>query len=307
MLLCNSAAGQLYMNDGVYIPEDAVIHSNEVVRIGDSSTVYNNGTIQSNEQVLGGGDNFIRMGSSARVITTLPGGQAWTLPIGIHSNNRMILQHAGTLPQAYSAGIYTPVFDNPENATSTIPSGIANRTWQLTPLTQQGTTDIALAWNAAEEISINRDSIAIATWQQGSSNKWLRHGHAPAVNTGGDPAYERSISLPMNAGDVYYFHITDTTTPAGIISTATLNHVRDFKVYPNPANSTVYYSFSANNGLYRIALYDLSGKCISVNDHRTANNLVYGSIDVSALASGMYLLTLQEDDKLVKTQRLVIR
>lgn len=305
LLITPATYAQVYINDGVFIPAEGAIHSNEEIRLSDAATVYNEGRIQSHQEVLVSGNNFIWMGGDARVMTTIPDAQASWLAVGVNSNNRMILQQSSGQAQAYMVGLRGQVYQNPGTGGSTVPSGIANRTWSIEPLWHTGNTDITLGWNAAEEININRDSIAITSWKHATNTKWTRNGHAPATNTGSNPAYERTMSLNMDMGNVYYLHITDTTTPTGIKGLNTSKTALAFNVYPNPANNMVHYAVSSNVANYQLLLHDVTGKLITVRQH-TAPNTSNGSIDISALAGGIYTLTLRTEDGHAETKRLLV-
>ena len=87
----------------------------------------------------------------------------------------------------------------------------------------------------------------------------------------------------------------------------TLNHIK-FKVFPNPASTQVYVSFSLNEAINgRITLVDLAGRERQVLKPQT--KFAIGphqiNVDVSAVPEGIYLITLYSD-KGIQTQRLIV-
>jgi hypothetical protein len=84
--------------------------------------------------------------------------------------------------------------------------------------------------------------------------------------------------------------------------------VSNFKVYPNPANSTATISFSLPEAIDgRITLVDMSGRERQVLQPNT--NYSKGShsieVDVSSVPEGIYLITLYSD-KGIQTQRFIV-
>ena len=69
-----------------------------------------------------------------------------------------------------------------------------------------------------------------------------------------------------------------------------------FSVFPNPANSSITVRNSAGISLNQVSLVDLNGRVIKQAQY---NNISETKIDVSDLATGMYMLNIASDKGLV--------
>jgi hypothetical protein len=73
-----------------------------------------------------------------------------------------------------------------------------------------------------------------------------------------------------------------------------------FSMYPNPANNTLYITTKTNNAVVNI--YNITGKVILTKNLLQGENL----INVSRLASGIYLARFESDNK-IDTKKLIIK
>ncbi len=77
----------------------------------------------------------------------------------------------------------------------------------------------------------------------------------------------------------------------------------NFSLYPNPANDRVTIVLPAGHEKYNVRMLDLSGREVAGMQQLNAD----GSMDVSSLSAGMYLVQLfTEEGELQGTQRLII-
>ena len=99
--------------------------------------------------------------------------------------------------------------------------------------------------------------------------------------------------------------ITDTIVVAGIgISESLLNQT--LQIFPNPAKTQVSVSFTRVNENARIALLDLSGKELMVREVNNSGDFYSGTIDISELSDGVYMLQIS-DGEIVVNRRLIKR
>ena len=99
--------------------------------------------------------------------------------------------------------------------------------------------------------------------------------------------------------------ITDTVVVEGIgLAESVLNQT--LEIFPNPAKSEVNISFTRVNEKARIALLDLSGKELMVREINNAGDQYSGSIDISELSDGVYMLQIS-DGNIIVNRRLIKR
>jgi len=81
------------------------------------------------------------------------------------------------------------------------------------------------------------------------------------------------------------------------------NNEQGFAIYPNPATESIAISSSNSQTNISVIIYSISGKKIKEVPSIKANQ----SMDVSTLASGIYILTIESPEKVRTTQKLVIK
>lgn len=112
-----------------------------------------------------------------------------------------------------------------------------------------------------------------------------------------------SLSFRIQSGSVSDYVIIDNVTTNYTINGVTLsvenNQFETFSVFPNPAQDVVY--IKGNVEVKSIIMYDITGKKVLSN-----TNLVNGTLDVSSLNTGLYLLKVEDVKGLVSTKKLVI-
>ncbi|HNW89817.1 MAG TPA: M43 family zinc metalloprotease [Bacteroidales bacterium] len=81
---------------------------------------------------------------------------------------------------------------------------------------------------------------------------------------------------------------------------------RDIMIYPNPANDNLNVTYNAEgDGDVQISIYDLAGRLMNTNNFSATKGLNDYSMNVSALAKGLYVLTLKNGTTLFN-QKLII-
>jgi hypothetical protein len=86
-------------------------------------------------------------------------------------------------------------------------------------------------------------------------------------------------------------------TAVGVRETA----VSDVNLYPNPTNGIINYTVSNNDAISQVIVTSVSGKQIVFEPNFT------NTIDISALASGIYSVSiLNENDKVIGTQKVIL-
>lgn len=78
----------------------------------------------------------------------------------------------------------------------------------------------------------------------------------------------------------------------GTLGTGNVSATAKFKIYPNPASSTVTIS-AAEVGSYNLSVTDLSGKVVMTK----SLNGIENTLDISALSTGAYFFELNADNK----------
>ncbi|HNU60447.1 MAG TPA: T9SS type A sorting domain-containing protein, partial [Aquaticitalea sp.] len=79
----------------------------------------------------------------------------------------------------------------------------------------------------------------------------------------------------------------------------------DLSVYPNPNNGTFNIKMDARSNNVKIGVYDMRGRQILLNDYATNGGRFDQSIDLQNAQSGVYLLTIQDDNRKV-TKKIIV-
>jgi outer membrane protein assembly factor BamB len=111
---------------------------------------------------------------------------------------------------------------------------------------------------------------------------------ATGLQVGGWPMYGKNAKHTSNVNAI--------TLSANEIST-----MNGFKIYPNPVNNGEFYISTLSNGIKSVKIFDLLGKQV-YSKNIEANEI----IKTSNLRSGIYILKVEEDDK-IATSKLVIK
>ena len=104
--------------------------------------------------------------------------------------------------------------------------------------------------------------------------------------------------LNPNLGWAGGFSSADPLTPAGIfkftgtLGTQSFENTTKFKVFPNPATSTVTIS-AIDVDSYKLSVTDLTGKVVMTK----SLNGIENTLDISALSTGAYFFKLSSDNK----------
>ena len=114
----------------------------------------------------------------------------------------------------------------------------------------------------------------------GNRNPFIDNPYLATIIWGGAPAEDRwgTLSVGNNTG-------------------------QGFAIYPNPATDTIAISPNDSQASYSVVIYSITGKKIKEAATFVANQ----SMDVSTLASGMYILTIENSEKVLTTQKIVIK
>lgn len=99
----------------------------------------------------------------------------------------------------------------------------------------------------------------------------------------------------INNGTIY--KITDTSLGVAEFDTT------PFKIYPNPTKSEVFIQKSNDNYPIEIAIFDLNGKLLV---SQKTENLTINTVNTESLASGLYLMTIENNLGVHFTHKLAI-
>jgi hypothetical protein len=86
-----------------------------------------------------------------------------------------------------------------------------------------------------------------------------------------------------------------------VLSNSEITDNDDFLLYPNPSSGQLFYTCSSINNLKEIRLQNLSGQEVL-----SISNSLNGHLDVSNLASGIYLVFFDLGDKVISKKLVVI-
>ena len=93
-----------------------------------------------------------------------------------------------------------------------------------------------------------------------------------------------NIYFDFNSTVVTNTTLNEVTNGVGINEVNSDNN--DFTVYPNPTHDQLYFNNKSGLVLEKISIYDMEGRIIISTNLNSKN----GSINVSAIQSGIYLL-----------------
>lgn len=114
----------------------------------------------------------------------------------------------------------------------------------------------------------------------GNRNPFIDNPYLATIIWGGAPAEDRWGTLSV--GD---------------------NSQQGLNIYPNPATDTIGISSSDNQTNFSVVIYSITGKKVK----EVSSIKAYQSMDVSTLTSGMYILTIESQEKVIISQKLVIK
>jgi len=81
---------------------------------------------------------------------------------------------------------------------------------------------------------------------------------------------------------------------------------QDIMIYPNPANDNVKVTYNAkNNSDVQIVVYDISGRMINTSSYQATKGLNNYSLNVSALAKGIYVLSLNNGSTILNHKLII--
>lgn len=178
--------------------------------------------------------------------------------------------------------------------------------------TQYGTTEYALNTNHLVVIAFDIDNQTSQLWVNPSAEDFAAE-NAPAADltasTGSDRTsmsvfflrQDSTTETPtsMNLDEVRLSTAWADVTPAATNS-LNQNNIAGLKVYPNPLTGNVLNITSDNNADKIVVVYDVLGKQV------LTAQVINGTVNVSALTSGVYIVKVTEEGK-TATKKLVVR
>ncbi len=110
-------------------------------------------------------------------------------------------------------------------------------------------------------------------------------------------------TFDVRGGDSAWIYVKYDATEQGINSTTS---AKFGKLYPNPANKEVFIPYNLlNQSTGVIEIYDITGKKQLSQEIRNHSNLV--QLPVSGLKEGIYFIQLVSANKILDTEKLVIK
>ncbi|MFI0431034.1 BspA family leucine-rich repeat surface protein [Mariniflexile sp. HMF6888] len=155
----------------------------------------------------------------------------------------------------------------------------------------ENTPDIELSVGASGEVAL--------------SYQWYKDD--VAITSNGNSSSLIIITLPANSG-TYYCVVTsacgasEQSADAVVdIMDATLNNPTieesPITIYPNPVSDKLYIEIKSNT-IQKITIWNLEGKQLI----QKSNDSISGLLDVSFLESGVYIMNIQTNDKIIITK-----
>ncbi len=178
--------------------------------------------------------------------------------------------------------------------------------------------------SASTQITINANTTAIATFTQITYKLTISHiGNGTVTPTDGESTHNSGTSVNLIAtadqgwkfdkweinGNTITSANTQVTISANITAVATftlLNGIEDveysLKVYPNPTTSIV--KIESKSVIKNIQVLDLAGKVLRSSENISNDK---GSVDLSGLPSGIYLIKIMSTENSMKIVKITKR
>jgi hypothetical protein len=134
-------------------------------------------------------------------------------------------------------------------------------------------------------------------------NIHLQQG-SPAIDAG-DPNYSPGADeVDIDGNERVYNNIIDIGADEydGTSAIAKTKPGKQFHVYPNPSNGTIYFDFPMEidkKGL-KALVYDFNGKLI------TSRHIGENKLDIGSLSSGVYYLEIYKDTRLLTRTMILV-
>lgn len=161
-----------------------------------------------------------------------------------------------------------------------------------------------LVWKTASEENFNRFEIEKST----DGNVFNKIGTV----LGGKANYSyKDQDVSFSKTSYYRLQMVDNDGTAVTSKIVAVNNnanaSNNFSLYPNPASTDLNISFSTENAsTANILVYDFTGKLVSTIDYKCqigSNNIKLNTLNFK---SGSYILSLKQDNKVLKTQKFII-
>jgi hypothetical protein len=163
--------------------------------------------------------------------------------------------------------------------------------------------DVTLQWAMAHDEALDYCTLQRST----DAQTWIDVAQIPTLNTG-NAVESYTYTDPHKATASNYYRIASTsnsdTQDYSSIQTVKNNCGGDntISITPNPS-SGVFSIHSTNQSIAKIAVLDVQGKTVYQQSATPKNQLQ--SIDISALANGIYLLNITATNGTISTHKIV--
>ena len=234
-----------------------------------------------------------------------------------------------TASSGYNSYAWTPSGGNAVSATVN-----AVNTYTVTATDAHSCTThatIAVTNNCALPTGLSTTNIlgtsAVANWTQSQcrvnytiriaphgTNTWTTHTIAPANTytftglTIGHQ-YDWQIETLCNTGGSInsgWTTVQTFTTAASRVEQEATVAALPFNVYPNPASNQVTIDFSTmEEGAYNVMLFDMFGRMVRTETGSAANGDNQHLMNLTGIPAGMYMITLQKGDVILKAKLIV--
>ncbi|SDB65476.1 Por secretion system C-terminal sorting domain-containing protein [Flavobacteriaceae bacterium MAR_2010_188] len=245
---------------------------------------------------------FFVNGSSIGVDTTSPYSRSWSVASGTSDLTAVATDNLGA---STTSSVVSVTGTTTGTASSMYVSSIVTGTASAAKGSKYGTASVTILNNLGNPVS---NATVTGTFSGTFSEQ-----RSALTNSNGVASFITSASakgtLVVNfcVGNVAHASLTYNSannTITCVNSTARLANrsvFTNFKIYPNPVEKSLNINMEGSSGNFSYVVYDFSGKILlsgNIQDKRA-------QLNVSTLASGLYLISLKDNDNIEKIMKFV--
>jgi hypothetical protein len=170
--------------------------------------------------------------------------------------------------------------------------------WAFFNATPQN-NEVNLDWGIAQASNVKGFYVE----RSGDSKNWDTLGFVPYIN--GSLSYTYKDASPLPGSNYYRINEIDLdgNSNYSVIRFIEFNNFSSISVWPNPAVNSIHVQYNGNGTNMTAQLFDELGRNISKSSISQGNN----TINLGNIASGIYFLLVQENNKTVMYKKIIKR
>lgn len=237
-----------------------------------------------------GGPSAICAGSAVTLTASQSDTYEWSL------NGNVISGASAQVLEAAEAGLYTVTVTNSDqcNGVGTSQQVFVN---VLPSPTAAGEANQALGSLQVDFQNLSTNTTSVL-WNFGDGNTSTEFNPSHVYATGGD----YTVSLTALNGTC----TSTVTIQVQNVSVIDLDAAR-FSVYPNPATDQLFIEVSNAQSNYFLQMFDMSGRVVFSRNFNAASEGAMTVVSVNELNNGLYLLSIQGENGIQNTQRIIVQ